>query len=341
MHDIDAQIKKISGQDNYMESLQKITGDIMTIDSAFYHDKHNKMSACDFNIKLLLKRITDEQNNNTINAIKASYDVESANINIKEGTFIIETKKTKKGIKQREVIAPGHKPCELINTQWFKQVKHIEKEIHKYLTKTFPNNEEPNFDKIQEEYTKHPELVDLMTLYDCKINTPTIFKSFIQLQYNCNYIINVLLTPMYDIKATIMKHWSKIEHVFKSKVFQQGGVNVDIVEMLSQFIIAKYRAQVTGNNKHYVKLFLSTIGNENISNLNGARFMEIMDSIDLDKLNKDENVYKFACGAKTTISKIINNDMNIEDLLHEFDTMFTKEETNDDDNVENKDILED
>ena len=51
MHDIDAQISKISGQANYMEQLQKITGNIMNVDMAMYHDKHTKMVNCDSNIK--------------------------------------------------------------------------------------------------------------------------------------------------------------------------------------------------------------------------------------------------------------------------------------------------
>lgn len=329
MHDIDAQISKISGQENYMESLQKITGDIMTIDTVMFHEKHNKLSACDFNIKLLLKRISEEQQNPTIQSIRTQYETESTAMNIRDGTFILEqrkvSKKTKKPKPPREIIAPNHRPNEMLNSQWFKHIKHIEKEINKFMTSAFTDNKEPKYETLEAEHQQHPELIDLRTIYDCKINTPTIFKSFTQLQTNCKIVINILLMPMYDVKKTIEKHWVKIEQIFKSKAFQNTGLTSpnDIIEMLNQFIVAKYRATVTGNNKHYVKLFLNTIGSENVSNIDGARFMEIMDSIDLDKLNKEEKVYKFALGAKTAMSKIVNNDnVNAEEIIHELDEMF-------------------
>lgn len=332
MHDIDAQIAKISGQENYMESLQKITGNIMTIDAAIFKEKHRKISACDFNIRLLLKRISDEQPNPSILEQMTQFNAESSVVNIKDGTFIMyqrKTKSTKNPPKPpREIIAPGHKPEELIKTPWFKMVKRIEKEVNKFITSAFPENTDQanlTYEYLANEYKQHPELVDIRTVYDCKVNSESIFKSFVQLRKCSNIIINILLTPMYDVKHTIRKHWNKIEQIFKSKAFQQTGIASpdDIVDMLNQFIIAKYRATITGNNKHYVKLFLNTIGNDNVSNMDGARFMEIMDSIDLDKLNKEDKVYKFALGAKTAMSKIVNNEnVNAEDIIHELDDMF-------------------
>ena len=329
MHDIDAQIAKISGQENYMDSLQKITGNIMTVDREMYHEKHTKISACDFNIKILLKRIYDEEPNKTILEVKTLYDTESAKLNIKDGTFMMYQRKSKKKSKPPcEIVAPGHSPSDLIKTDWFKHVKHIEKEINKFMISSFPEkfeDKDKNFEYIDAEYKQHPELMDIRTIYDCKICSPNIFKSFMQLHKCCKIIINILLLPMYDVKKCIRNHWSKIEQIFKTKAFQQTGIASpdDVVEMLYQFIVAKYRATVTGNNKHYVKLFLNTVGNENVSNIDGARFMEIMDSIDLDKLNKDEKVYKFALGAKTAMQKIVKNEnANAEEIIRELDSMF-------------------
>ena len=151
---------------------------------------------------------------------------------------------------------------------------------------------------------------------------------------------------MYDVKKTIKNHWGKIEKIFKTKAFQSTGIASpeDIVDMLSHFIVAKYRATVTGNNKHYVKLFLSTIGDENVSSIDGARFMEIMDSIDLDKLNKDDKVYKFAIGAKTTMQKIVKNqNVNAEEIIKDLDAMFKDEpkvtEVKDEQNSKYNDII--
>ena len=173
MHDIDAQIAKISGQANYMDSLQKITGNIMTVDKDMYHEKHTKISACDFNIKILLRRISDECQNKTISDIKTLYDTESTKLNIKDNTFIMYQRKTKKNVKPpREIVAPGYSPSELIKTEWFKHVKHIEKEINKFMISSFPEGYEEKdkcYEYLEDEYKKHPELVDLRTIYDCKI----------------------------------------------------------------------------------------------------------------------------------------------------------------------------
>lgn len=335
MHDIDAQISKISGQQNYMEQLQKITGNIEHIDMNMYHEKHIKIVNCDSNIKILLNKIRTETD--AIDSYKVPYEKESDLLNIRDKTFgFKEKKKTDKPLQ--EIVMPGYKPMDLVKTEWFKLVKHMEKDINKFLIEIFPMNEQSKetYDKeistktfadLEKEYAKHPELTDIKTALDCKVNSPIIFTSLLLMKRYCKIIINILLVPMYDVKKTINSHWSQIDRIFKTKAFQQTQIAspTDIVNILNQFIIAKYRATITGNNKHYVKLFLNTIGNENISNMDGARFMEIMDAIDLDKLNKKDKVYKFALSAKTAMQKIAANENITPDILKEFDTMFDEE----------------
>jgi len=343
MHDIDAQISKISGQQNYMDQLQKITGNIEYVDMEMFHEKHTKIVNCDNNIKILLNKIKSETD--SIDKYKSSYDKESESLNIKDKTFgFKEKKKSKKTSDEpdkppQEIIMPGYRPMELVKTEWFKCVKHIEKDINKFLIEIFPmtDDNKETYDKdistktypeLEAEYKKHPELLDIKTALDCKVNSPVIFTSILLLKRYCKIIINILLVPMYDVKKTINSHWTQIDKIFKTKAFQQTQIASpsDIVNILHQFIIAKYRATITGNNKHYVKLFLNTIGNENVSNMDGARFMEIMDAIDLDKLNKKDKVYKFALGAKTAMEKISSNESITPDILKEFDTMFEDDE---------------
>lgn len=347
MHDIDAQISRISGQQNYMESLQKITGNIMTIDTAIFKEKHSKICACEFNIKLLLKRLSETNDSNTVSDIRTSFDSECERLNIKNNTFVLKQHKNKQK-PPREIINDSLKPNELVKTQWFKQVKTIEKDINKVLSKVFPQDytdEQRTFEYIDNDNKKHPELVDIRTIYDCKLDTEINYRSFMQMSKCCRIIINILLMPMYDVRSTIERHWPKIDQIFKSRAFQTTGIISpnDIINMLTQFIIAKYRATITGNNKHYVKLFLNTIGDDNISKMDGARFMEIMDSIDLDKLNKNDKVYKFAMGAKTTMKKIVGNEhVNVEDVIHELDSMFKDDtEVVNENNVVNDDKFSD
>lgn len=346
MHDIEAQISRISGQQNYMDQLQRITGNIEHIDMKMYHEKHTKIVNCDSNIKKILRKICEEDN--TIESLKNNYEKESDALNIKDKTFSMYQKKSKKSNPKppREIVTQGYKPQDLVKTEWFKLVKHIEKDINKFLIEVFPQNEnnKESYDKLietktfadlEKEYKEHPELQDIKTALDCKVSSNTIFTSMILLKRFCKIIINILLVPMYDVKGTINSHWSEINKIFKTKAFQQTRIASpeDIVNILHQFIIAKYRTTITGNNKHYVKLFLDTVGNENVSNMDGARFMEIMDAIDLDKLDKKDKVYKFALGAKSAMQRIANNENITPEILKEFDTMFNDDDKNNEDDV--------
>lgn len=371
MHDIEAQISRISGQQNYMEQLQKITGNIEFVDMEMYHDKHNKLVNCDSNIKKVLRKMLEDTD--SINTIKTLYDKESNALNLKDNTFGLYVKKSKKSKKQkkpREIINNGYRPIDLVKTEWFKLIKRMEKDVHKFLIEVFPDNTSQNTDTnnnintdslpnvqlnnkskldiesktfadLEHEYKLHPELLDIKTALDCKINTNKLFTSIIMIKKFAKIIINILLTPMYDVKKTIHSHWSEINRIFKTKAFQQTKLTSpdDIIEILYQFIIAKYRATITGNNKHYVKLFLDTVGNENVSNMDGARFVEIMDAIDLDKLNKKDKVYQFALGAKSIMQRIVNNENITPNILKEFDNMFNDDENNEDiDSNESNDV---
>lgn len=339
MYDIEAQIQKISGQQNYMESLQKVTGDPMNINMEFYHDKHAKLCHCDNNIKVLLKRLndTDEGCHNT----RTEYFRLSEQLDLKDKTFQIyqkkPSKKTSKPKRPREIVSPGYHPPELIKTDWFKFVKQIEKDINKYLHNVFPDAknadksiESYTFAELQGEITKHPELPEMYQLFDIKIVSEVQFTTILLIKKSSRIIINTLLTPMYDVRNTIESHWSDINRIFNSKAFQQLQNSqdapiaspADIVNILTQFVVAKYRCTITGNNKHYVKLFVNVLGDDSVSNLDGARFMEIMDSLNLEQFDKQDNVYKFATGAKQVMKHIANSDNVTPELLQEIDSIF-------------------
>ena len=349
MHDIDAQISKISGQANYMEHLQKITGNIMNVDMAMYHEKHTKLVNCDSNIKKVLAKILKEDEK--ILPVQQRYEQLSVTLDLANKTFYMHVKKLSKSKKPhppQERITPGYQPSELIKTDWFHEVKHMEKAVQKFLIEVFPQPEAPipdpanpeqqpppqppkvdyekkTYEDLKPIFDAHPELIDIKTIYDVRIVSKPLFELFKLLKRFTKIIINILMMPMYDVKATIQSHWNQIEKIFKSRAFQEANHIAspeDIVLILTQFIIAKYRATVTGNNKHYVRLFFEAVGNDSFADMDGARFLEIMDAIDLDKLDKTDTVYKFAMSAKTAMRKIANNEAITPDLLQEFDSIF-------------------
>lgn len=344
MHDIDAQISKISGQANYMEHLQKITGNLMNVDMAMWHEKHTKISNCDANIRKVLDKLLKEDEH--IQPHRDEYEQLSTKLDIANKTFYMHVKKSSKSKKvhpPREKISPGYLPSDLVKTEWFHKVKHMEKAVQKFLVEVFPANpdveqkteyEKKTYEELKAEFDAHPELLDIKTVLDVRVSSKAIFELLKLLKRFCKIIINILMLPMYDVKGTIESHWDQIERIFKTQAFKDTGVasSEDIVVILTQFIIAKYRATVTGNNKHYIRLFFDTVGNESLANMDGARFLEIMDAIDLDQLDKSDNVYKFASSAKIAMKKIANNEAITPDILKEFDEIFnskepTKEET--------------
>lgn len=353
MHDIDAQISKISGQSNYMEHLQKITGNIMNIDMAMYHEKHQKMVNCDSNIKKVLLKLVKEDEK--ILPLQTRFEQLSNELNLDGKTFYMHTKKstkTKKEHKPKEMISPGYKPSELIKTDWFHEIKHMEKNVQKFLIEMFPipptpegqqppkiDYEKKTWEELEAEFTAHPELMDIKTIYDVRVANKSIFELFKLMKRFSKIIINILMLPMYDVKKTIESHWQQIEKIFKNKTFQEATNMAkpdDIVLILTQFIIAKYRATITGNNKHYVRLFFDAVGNDSFANMDGARFLEIMESIDLDKLDKSDSVYKFAMTAKTAMQKIAHNEAITPDLLKQFDEMFNNSKSDQNESENNQ-----
>lgn len=334
MHDIDAQISKISGQANYMEHLQKITGNIMNVDMAMYHEKHTKMVNCDANIRKVLAKILKEDS--AIQPVHDEFLKLSTELDLEHKTFYMHQKKSNKSKKvhaPKEMIAQGYKPSDLIKTPWFHQVKHMEKAVQKFLVEVFPANPDPNikteyekktYEELNKEFTEHPEMVDIKTILDVRITSKPIFELFKLLKRFTKIIINILMLPMYNVKQTIQSHWNQIEKIFKTQAFKDSGIASaeDIILILTQFIIAKYRATITGNNKHYIKLFFDTVGNDSLADMDGARFLEIMEAIDLDQLDKTDNVYKFASSAKIAMKKIANNEAITPDILKEFDEIF-------------------
>lgn len=336
MHDIDSQIAKISGQQDYMKQLEKITGNIFFIDMTMYHEKHRIISDNDEKIRQALTDIN--ASNEAVHQHLEKYVALSSALDVKNKTFVMKVKKSKKSKKKRpprEVVNNGYLPQELIKTEWFKCIKHLERDINKFFTEVFPLKQNENdtnnthsYTLLEQIYKEHPELTDIKLALDCQITNENIFNNIFIIRQSCKEIIDILLLPMYDVKRTIVSHSDKLDTIFKTKAFQNTQIASmdDIIEILYQFIVAKYRATVTGNDKHYVKLFLDTLGNEQVSNMDGARFIEIMDAIDLDKLDKRDRVYQFAINAKKAINHIANNDNISPEIIAEFEAMFGRDE---------------
>jgi hypothetical protein len=356
IHDIDAHISRISGQENYMEHLESITGNYLSIDTAHYKKKLETLVKCDSNIKILFKKISSVLSSGSsippaFSDIYKTYIIESNKASL-QNTYTLKHKKNK---SPQEVIATGHKPAEYVMSDWFACVKKIELEINNFKKDIVGDLDEElendllfhkAYQKILSEFAKDPLLVRHKTIFDVQMSEEEISNSFMLMHKCTKRIIDILLLPMYDVHATITKHWDQLKKVFREGTFQRlNYIGPEaIVLMLEQFVIAKYRATITNNNGHYVKLFFNLVGDENISSLDGPRFLEMMDSIDLDQLNREDKIYSFANSAKATLKQIVNKEkLNVDEVIKQFQELFnntevekTEEEKAKENNAENQ-----
>ena len=84
---------------------------------------------------------------------------------------------------------------------------------------------------------------------------------------------------------------------------------------------------LTGNNEHYIKLFSSLVDDANSVDMDGAKFLNIMDSLNLEQLDKNNNTYKFAVGAKDIINKIIRNEeLDAEEIVERINDILNPKE---------------
>ena len=324
MHDIDSQINKLSGNADYMQQLAKITGNINQINIDYYKYQYNRICSCEFVIEQTLLRLYNKSPNDTVDELISCFKTLSSELNLRQNYITIIHNKRKKC--DEEIVNMNYSPNKLFTSEWFKVIKTIERNITKTFNILFEtiNEENKTFETLSQIFKTNPEKIELYTIYNIQLNDINIYKLFKQLSESCRVIINIILHPMYDTKLTIKKNWKKIEVIFKTQSLKNEIINPSyIIEMLDNFIIAKYRTTLTGNSKHYLKLFLNVIGDDTISKMDGARFIEIMDTIDLSNLSKTDKVYKFANAAKITMNKLVNNNSSdITEVLKMFDEMF-------------------
>ena len=89
---------------------------------------------------------------------------------------------------------------------------------------------------------------------------------------------------------------------------QENVTRSDIQNFVYTFVLAKYRLDLTSNSEEFTKVLLQSMSENNIADMEAGRFLNIIDNIDLEKLDKKENIYKFAEATKSEIQKIMSGE---------------------------------
>lgn len=340
LFDIDAHLAKLSGEQNYMNSLKQITGDIWDINMDFWKPKSEQICKCNNNIMKLLTYLSNVHAKK--DAIKYKEIIETKDAFEKEyNKMDMENKALEKDKKDRYHVGFDYRGDKIVKTEWFSQIRKLEKAVTEYLGDILDKNymkDITDFKKmvsttvlaVNAVLAKHPEFKEIKKILGCEVTESNI-ESFVQIKEFCTIIINNYMYPMYDIKKKIMNNYDKLDKIFKTKGAQQKlGIQIateEVVSILERFIVAKYRKEITGNSEHYTKLFMSIVGDDSISEMSGPRLLELMDSINLDLIQSNKNAYKFANGAKSMIKKLVSGDsISAEESIKEIRNLFEEGE---------------
>ena len=318
MHDTDALIQNITGSKNYVKELEKVTGNIEMIDMNYFKNINKSNMDADYNIRKLLT-MPDISISKEFFTLSIAQDFIHA-----IETHELKSKKSKK-TKVKQIIAERFKPKQFINSDYFKIVKRIEKTCNN-LIESYSSNNKFNIESVNNIIKTNPELMETKNLFGKKLLTEDDCNIVTELKKHCHIIIDNYMLPMYDLRNTMIRNWHVLDPLFSKGNMKVKDITIsqnEVQDMLYLFMIAKYRCTITENNKYYVKLFMKLINNvttdnnvdsnnyvesaeSSIGKMDAARFLELLDTINFDAIDKKQTVYKFASQAKNIISKIVN-----------------------------------
>jgi hypothetical protein len=308
----------------------------MHIDMDRYQVKIQDVTKCDGNIKVLFRRLCESITDvPALTEMKEIYTRNSKAVDV-ANTIVI---KRKKGKRPHTIIADNHKPSDFVQTEWFNVIKKIESEINKFnydvlggvdgKSLTLEKYNDAAYEELLKQQRNDPLVLTLKTIFNVQISSKDVLDNFTLMHRCASRIINIFMVPMYDVGRTIESNWDKLKNVFKLGAFDGNPAlgKAEVILMLEKFVIASYRATITNSKKHYMNLFGELVGNENIGKLDGPRFLEIMDNINLEQLDKNDKIRTFATTAKATLQKLINQEtMSTEELIAQFNALFNPPE---------------
>lgn len=334
MHDTDSLIKNITGSNNYLKELEKITGNMEHIDIEYFKVINTQNYSADKQLRSILKKIL------TSDEIVREFFKLSIETDYSKAIEVIEkVKKNKKSkIVKREIVTDKFKPKKFIKSEYFKIIKKIEKQAN-----TIVESYGDTFDKVLETIHNNPELQDTKNFFGYKLIDEQSLQNIIDVRICCNTIIDNYMRPLYDMRQTIVNNWSILDKLFKSNSL---GANItEIQNMLYVFMLSKYRCMITDNDKYYVKLFMNIVSNKGeteaeIGKMDSSRFLELLDTIDFESIDKKQKVYDFATSSKDIIKRILKKEEPMENIMKDVNDMMQKANKDDDTDVVTIDDLQ-
>ena len=297
---IDKVITKVSGSSDYMGDMARITGNIKTVDKEYYTQRLTMINNTFVVIQNELE--IHIQNSKSLKQFIQIINEHYKTLDILNPYSKQVNKKNKK-VKYKLRLTPQ----KLYESEWFQMIKKLET-ISASLCQQFEIDKITISEKQEKIFKENPDTVEAFKFFDLLITDPKVYQSVYISHSYINKILEIVLSPAYDAKRFIVNHWMpQIDEIIGSKVeSEQEMTRADIQNFVYTFVLAKYRLDLTSNSEEFTKVLLQSMSETNIVDMDAGRFLNVIDNINLDKLDKKDNIYKFAEATKSEIQKIMN-----------------------------------
>ena len=337
---IDKTISKFSGVKNYMEQLAMVTGNINSLDESWYTDKINCVrKTFELIIEEFKKMNIDEH-------VRLSKVFNEKPINGLNNLYIDVKKKDKTRHK------PRIRPQEIYDSNWFECVKELEKNAAEMMEQVLIESAKVSEEQLKVIQTNH-NVVDTFKFYGVGFEIDTVghnealTKLIYMTSKYANMIIDIILTPMYDVNKFMDKHWmSQIDTTLGlelQKKKQHPITTEDIKKYLYLFVITKYRLELTKSPDAFVNILTKSVDHEILGSANPARFLNLLDTLKLDDIKDKEGIRKMTEIAKNEIKKITENkDIKPSEILKDIEELLSygeREETEEKDEQDKDDVF--
>lgn len=299
---IDRVITKVSGSSDYMGDMARITGNIKTVDKEYYTQR---LKMIDNTFNVIQKELDIHiQNSKSLNQYIQLTNEHYKTLDILN-PYMKQTNKKSKKIKYKLRLTPQV----LYESEWFKMIKKLET-IAASLCQQFEIDKIAITEKQEKIFKENPDTVEAFKFFDLLVTDPKVYQSIYISHTYINKILEIILSPAYDAKKFIINHWMpQIDEIIGSKIeSEEEMTRSDIQNFVYTFVLAKYRLDLTSNSEEFTKVLLQSMSETNIVDMDAGRFLNVIDNINLEKLDKKDNIYKFAEATKTEIKKIMNGE---------------------------------
>ena len=329
MSKLDKTIVKFSGAKNYMDQLAQVTGHMNSIDENFYTQQIGI-------VKSMYSSIIKELNKYSANSgllhdfiVVIEDEYKKVNLNELYHDVIKKGKKGKADKKQHKVRII---PKDIYNSKWFKMIVELEKTAADLMGQF-----EIESNKMSEAHKniieKEPIIVDTHTFYGIKIDNDNITGSIFVTAKFINKVIEIILTPMYDVRTHMDKNWlPQIDDVLGVELKKKLGekskdipiTEEDIKNYVYTFLLTKYRLELTGNTGEFAKTLMKSLDSSVIGSVNPARFIHLIDGLKLDEIEDNKGVKKVVELARKELIKVSENqDIKPADLLNDINEILS------------------